>query len=227
MEGSTKYATFFLIFTFVFTYYSYALAFSSVPLDRWDVSLSYDSILSAGIMLGEADEMNLTYDTGYQYFNLNNTEIRVRWEYSILDGDHFRFQSHVKFFGIGLAWVVMPIRDYGNVIYNSSLVIEYDNETQWARFKFKNGYELFFTDPELENNISRAVYDDGIVNVVVAESITFSNDVNLMTFVSWYAGMITGTRNYGLPSVFNVILQVISMLSLLSVVILAKEMISL
>jgi len=56
---------------------------------------------------------------------------------------------------------------------------------------------------------------------------SFDDDVNLMTFVSWYAGMITGTKSYGLPSVFNIILQVISVLSLLSVVILAKEMISL
>ena len=227
MEGSTKYATFFLIFSIVFTYYSYALAFSTVPESRWDLTLDYDQVFAAGIMLGEADELNLTYGSGWQYFDHNNTEIRVKWDYNVILGYHIRFDSHVKIFNIAITWVSMEIRDYGEYLYNSSLVIEYDNVTEWSQFKFKNGYELFFVDPELENNMTRAVYEDGIVLVTVAESISFKDDVNLMTFVSWYTGTITGTNSYGLPSVFNVILQVISVLSLLSVIILAKEMISL
>lgn len=231
MEGSTKYATFFLIFSIVFTYYSYALAFSGVAENRWDITLSYDEILGAGIMLGEAADLNLTYGSGWQYFTVNNTDIRVEWTYIVIYGDHFRFQTHVKFFGIDIAWTEMQIRDYGTSIFNSSLVVEWNNQTKWSRFKAKNGYEIFFTDPSPdapgEGNITRAVYEDGIVTVTVAESVTFSDDVNLMTFVSWYAGTITGTKNYGLPSVFNVVLQVISVLSLLSVIILAKEMIRL
>jgi len=227
MEGSTKYATFFIIFTIVYTYFSYALAFSVVPENRWDVTLDIEEIFASGIMLGEADDLNLTYGSGWQYFTVNNTEIRVEWDYIVTIGDHFRFQTHVKFFGIAIAWTEMGIRDYGTEIYNSSVIIEWNNQTKWSRFTCKNGYELFFTDPEQEHNMTRAIYDDGTVTLTIAESITFSDDVNLMTFVSWYTGMITGTKSYGLPSVFNVVLQVISVLSLLSVIILAKEMISL
>ena len=230
MEGSTKYATFFLIFSIVFTYYSYALAFSAGDMGRWDITLSYDQILTAGIMLGEADDLNISYGgvgTVWHYFTINNTDIRVEWSWIVSVGDHFRFQTHVTFFGLASAWTEMGFRDYGTEIYNSSVIIEWNNQTKWSRFKAKNGYEVFFTDPEQEHNITRAIYEDGTVTITVAESMSFDDDVNLMTFVSWYAGMITGTKSYGLPSVFNIVLQVISVLSLLSVVILAKEMISL
>lgn len=227
MEGSTKYATFFLIFTVVFTYYSYALAFSSVDQERWDITLSYEEILSAGIMLGEADDLNISYGTGWEYFTVNNTDMRVEWTWIVTIGDHFRFQTHVSLFGLAYAWTEMGFVDYGTDIYNSSVIVEWDNQTKWSRFKANNGYEVFFTDPEQEHNMTRAIYDDGTVTITVAESMTFDNEVNLMTFVSWYAGMITGVRGYGLPPVFNVVLQLISVLSLLSVIILAKEMISL
>ena len=229
MEGSTKYATFFIIFTIVYTYFSYALSFSVVPENRWDVTLDIEEIFASGIMLGEADDLNISYGgvgTNWEYFTVNNTDIRVEWSWIATIGDHFRFQTHVTFFGILSAWVEMGIRDYGTEIYNSSVIVEWNNQTKWSRFTCKNGYELFFTDPEQEHNITRAIYDDGTVTLTIAESIGFSDDVNFLTFVSWYAGMITGTKSYGLPSVFNVILQVISVLSLLSVIILAKDLIS-
>ena len=178
-------------------------------------------------MLGEADDLNVSYGTGWQYFTVNNTDMRVEWTWIFSIGDHFRFQTHVTFFGLASGWTEMGFRDYGTEIYNSSVIIEWNNQTKWSRFKAKNGYEVFFTDPEQEHNITRAIYEDGTVTVTVAESMSFDEDVNLMTFVSWYAGMITGTKSYGLPSVFNMVLQVINVLSLLSVVIIAKEMISL
>ena len=227
MEGATKYATFFIIFTIVYTYFSYALSFSVVPINRWDVSLDLDEIFASGIMLGEADDLNISYGSGWQYFTVNNTEIRVEWDYIVTIGDHFRLQTHVSFLGIELYWVEMGINDYGYEIYNSSVIVEWNNKTKVSQFKCKNGYYLLFSDPELEHNITRAIYEDGAVTLTIAESISFDDDVNLMTFVSWYTGMITGTKSYGLPSVFNVVLQVISVLSLLSVIILAKEMISL
>ena len=227
MEGSVKYASFFLIFSIVFTYFSYALTFSATPQNRWDITISIEEIMSTGILLGEADDLNLTFGSGYQYFNVNNTDMRVKWGWLVGVGDTIWFETHVKFFGLGLAWTPMGIRDYGNYLYNSSIIVEWDNQKNWSRFKAKNGYEPFFTDPEQEHNISRAIYDDGIITVTVAESITFGDKVHLMAFVSWYAGMVTGTNSYGLPSVFNIVLQVINMLSLLSVVILVKEMISL
>ena len=226
MEGSVKYATFFLVFSVVFTYFSYALTFSVTPQNRWDITISVEEIMSTGILLGEADDLNLTFDSGYQYFNVNNTEIRVKWGWLVGIGDTIWLETHVKFFGVGMAWTPMGIKDYGNYLYNSSIIIEWVDQPKWSRFKAKNGYEVIFSDPEQEHNISRAVYYDGIITVTVAESISFGDKVHLMTFVSWYAGMVTGTNSYGLPSVFNIVLQVINMLALLSVVILVKEMIS-
>ena len=227
MEGSTKYATFFLIFSIVFTYYSYALAFSAANEGRWDITLSYEDMQSTGILLGEADDVNVTYEGGWEYFAVNNTEMRVEWTWIVTIGDHFRFQTHVKFFGMDLAWMEMGFKDYGTEIYNSSVIVEWEEDRHLSRFQAKNGYIIFFSDPEQEHNITRAIYEDGYVTITAAESITFSDNINLMTFVSWYAGMITGTNSYGLPSVFSIVLQVISALSFLSVVILAKEMISL
>ena len=227
MENTVRYATFFLIFSIVFTYFSYALTFSATPQNRWDITIPIEEIMATGILLGEADDLNLTYGDDWQYFTVNNTDIRVKWDWLAIFGDHVRFQTHVKFFGIDMAWMEMGIKDYGNEIYNSSIIIEWVDQPKWSRFSFKNGYELFFSDPEQEHNISRAVYDDGIITVTVAESISFGDRVHLMTFVSWYAGMVTGTNSYGLPSVFNIVLQLINVLSLLSVVVLIRYMIAL
>ena len=229
MEGSTRYATFFIIFTLVYTYFSYALAFSVVPQNRWDTTLDLEEIFASGILLGERDDLNISYGgvgTNWHYFNVNNTEIRVEWSWIVTIGDHFRLQTHVSFFGVELAWMEMSINDYGNAIYNSSVIVEWNNQTKWSMFKCKNGYYLFFSDPLKEHNITRAIYEDGNVTLTIAESISFDDDVNMMTFISWYTGMITGTKSYGLPSIFNVILQAISVLSLLSVIILAKDLIS-
>ena len=229
MEGSTRYATFFIIFTLVYTYFSYALAFSVVPQNRWDTTLDLEEIFASGILLGERDDLNISYGgvgTDWHYFNVNNTEIRVEWSWIVTIGDHFRLQTHVALFGIELAWMEMSINDYGNAIYNSSVIVEWNNQTKWSMFKCKNGYYLFFSDPLLEHNITRAIYEDGNVTLTIAESISFDDDVNMMTFISWYTGMITGTKSYGLPSIFNVILQAISVLSLLSVIILGKDLIS-
>jgi len=227
MEGTVKYATFFLMFSMAFSYFSYALTFSTVAEGRWDISISVEELMATGILLGEADDLNLTYGAGWQDFTVNNTDMRVKWDWLAVYGDIFWFETHVKFFGIDFAWMDMGIRDYGYHLHNSSIIIEWNNQTKWSRFKAKNGYEIFFTDPEQEHNITRAIFEDGTVTVTVAESITISENVNLMTFVSWYAGMITGTNSYGLPSIFNVIIQAISALSMLSVIILIKEMISL
>ena len=114
MEGSTKYATFFLIFSIVFTYYSYALAFSAGDMSRWDITLSYEDMQSTGMLLGEADDLNLTFGSGYQYFTINNTDMRVKWGWLVGIGDTIWFETHVKFFGVGLAWTPMGIKDYGN-----------------------------------------------------------------------------------------------------------------
>jgi len=138
MEGTVKYATFFLMFSMAFSYFSYALTFSTVAEGRWDISISVEELMATGILLGEADDLNLTYGAGWQYFTVNNTDMRVKWDWLVGIGDIFWFETHVKFFGIDFAWMDMGIRDYGYHLFNSSIIIECNNQTKWSRIKAKN-----------------------------------------------------------------------------------------
>lgn len=229
MESSAKYASFFLVFSILFSYFSYAFSLASTPIESWDLSIDIESLYTAGILLGEADELNVSW-TGntltYYYFSLNNTDIRTSWFASSI-GDRFHFQSHAFIFDLGFGWHPMQIRDFGMNLWNSTIVSKWNNQTKWSLFHSQNGYEIFFIDPEQEGNITRAVYTDGIVGVIIAESINYQREPNMRAFISWYANIVTGTNVYGLPPQFNVIIQLITALSILSLALIIKEMLRL
>lgn len=225
MESSARYASFFLVFSMLFSYFSYAFTLASTPLDSWDLSIDKESLYTAGILLGEWDEINVSW-TGntltYYDFNLTDAEIRCSWFDSAI-GDRFHFQQHVYLFGQGIGWHPIQFRDYGQRIYNSSVINEWNNSTKWSQFSGLNGYEVFFNDPEILGNITRAVYVDGTVSIIVAESMSI-REPNLQAFISWYANIVTGTNSYGLPPQFNIVVQLITALSILSLALIIKEM---
>ena len=223
---SARYATFFLVFSILFSYFSYSFSLAETPLGSWDLSIDRESLYAKGILLGEADEVNVSWtgDTfSYWYFSLNDTDIRVSWNDSIL-GDRFLFQQHVFIFDQGIGWSPIKFRDYNYFIYNSSVTGEWNNGTKWSHFSALNGYEIFFNDPEGLGDITRAIYEDGTVSVIVAESINYQTEPNMRAFISWYANIVTGTNSYGLPPQFNIVVQLITALSILSLALLVKEM---
>ena len=223
---SVKYATFFLVFSMLFSYFSYSFSLAETPIDSWDLSISLEDLYTAGILLGEYDEVNVSW-TGltptFWQFSLNNTEMRVSWYHSVV-GDRFFFQQHVFIFDQGIGWYPVKVRDYGLALYNSSIIERWNNETKWSLFHTLKGYEILFVDPQREGNITRAVYDDGEVGIIVAQSINYLRNPNMGAFISWYANIVTGTNSYGLPPQFNVIIQLITALSILSLALLVKEM---
>lgn len=212
----------------LFSYFSYAFSLASTPLESWDLSIDQESLYTAGILLGEHDELNVSW-TGntltYYDFTLNNTEIRCSWWGSLI-GDRIQFQQHVYLFGQGIGWHPIKIRNYGQLLFNSSIINEWDNSTKWSHFSGLNGYEIFFHDPEGLGNITRAVYVDGTVAIIVAESMSI-RDPNMQAFISWYANIVTGTNSYGLPPQFNIVVQLITALSILSLALIIKEMLRL
>ena len=212
----------------LFSYFSYSFSLASTPIETWDLSIDKESFYSAGILLGEFDEINVTWSgltTTFYTFTMNETDVRVTWMSRIV-GDSFYFEQHIFVFGTGIGWYPMKMRDYGNQIWNTSVINEWNNNTKASQFSALKGYEIFFTDPEKLGNITRAVYDDGTVGIILAETANW-RDPNMISFISWYANIVTGTNSYGLPPQFNIVVQLITALSILSLALIVKEMLRL
>ena len=76
-------------------------------------------------------------------------------------------------------------------------------------------------------NITEAVMILGTLNVTLAETFEEASNFNFWQFLGWYAGLMIGVSSWGLPPVFGWILKIFSALSVLALILLAKEMIRL
>ena len=77
---------FILIVSLVFPIFGMALTQGESEVELYDVSVSPESLVSAGILLREGESHNVSYGGGYVYFTLNDTEVRVKWDNMYISG---------------------------------------------------------------------------------------------------------------------------------------------
>jgi len=211
---------------------------------KFDIAISYESLISAGIMLGNAVSHNVSYGGGYVYFNLNDTEVRVKWDDLGLDpatflpiGDAIKVERKSPLGRITDSWV-FPKRlyisgektDYKSIyVYNSTLIQEWDEDYNWSLFRIpEEGLVMIVQySPSVSNNITEAVYEDGLITVTIGKSLDVNEKVNFRKVVNWYMGLLIGDKSWGLPPVFTWIVRILTSLSVLAMVIFIKEMIKL
>lgn len=205
--------------------------------EQYDISIDSDLLLLAGISLQQAESQNVSWNGGYVYFpNLNDTNMRVAWQEwapgPLGLGVHphgLRFQRQVWGFYWGHLGIQIPgSDDWQFYLYNETIVNEWDDNYNWSRFELRGlAWNLFITPPSHVDNITDAVYENGIVTATLGRVVNTDAGPNWRTFIDWYFGVLVGSNDWGLPSVFNWVIRIISGLSMLSAVLLAKEVISL
>lgn len=228
MEGTQRLAVFFLIFSMSFNFFSYAFSFASnEDMANLKTALSIDELYRAGILLGEAQDKNITFATEYIYYEtLNDTDMRVGW--GLWGADNLRIGQRNTLFSIfQIGYPYVGFRDYGNSVQitNASIIERWNPDYNWSKFTLDNGFIFFIIDPDGENNITDAVYTDGVITGILAESADTYNQVSFDTFISWYASMITGANNYGLPDFLILLVQFMTVMGAATVIFLMKEFI--
>ena len=106
----------------------------------------------------------------------------------------------------------------------SLFISEWDSNYNWSRFTLFDGTNVFIT-PFDGTNITKAVYYDGTLNITVAETFEESTNFNFWQFLGWYSSLMLGSEAWGLPPIFSWVIRLFSALSILAMILLAKEMI--
>ena len=233
MENS-KLAIFTILIAIMFPFFVYGFTTFGADYTIQDVTLSDEDLWRAGIMLGSNAVHNITFATGFTQYNLNETIFRVRWANNalILTPAGFQFRDFLDIDirrdilgeGVLTTWLDCNVKgQWGGSIFNHSIVENWDPSYNWTRFQLQSGYEILITDPDKEGNITSAVYDDGIIQVTIGENLNMQEAIGLRNFVRWYSGLVLGTEDFGLPPFFQIIVRILTILSIFSVYLLIKD----
>lgn len=215
-----------LLISVLFHYFSYSFTVVAFDYSEYDISLDITDLYASGIMIGESDEHNVTYgDNTFTEFVINESRIRVAWiNWFAQGGDGLIFTQRVPFFGFD-AWIDFTFVNIegGENIRNSTITALWESNNNWTKVHAKTGYVLFITDPLKQGNITRAVQEDGNLTLTLAEDISWADEPNLATFMSWYIGLVTGSESWGLPDSFSILVRIMTMLGIFSGIFLLIE----
>ena len=231
---------FILVFNIVFPVLSYTFTGFEAEFGDFDVSLDMDTLMMAGINFVDAESDNLTYNGPWAYFEVQNKTTRFRYMDDVRDpwwvivGDGIATQRQSPGAKARESWdstyrISVKGAKAGNwlkAIWNSTIISEWNIDYNWSRFMLNDGTNLFIT-PFSGNNITKAVYEDGKLNLTVAKTFEQTTNFNFWQFISWYASLMLGTQAWGLPPIFGWIIKIFSAISILALILLTKEMIRL
>jgi len=235
-NGSIKLYVFVLVIGLSFPTLGYTFTTLGGSPTQFDISIDDEILLLAGISLQQAESHNISFNGGYVTFDdLNDTEMRLNWRTwqpgplgigASIDG--IKFERKLW----GFYWGDLGVQSLGSsnwqfFLVNATIVNDWDDNYNWSRFELRGLAWQVFVTPYPGYNITGSVYDIGNLTITLGRVIDTDASPNWRTFIDWYFGVLVGTDEWGLPSVFNWLLRIMSGISLLSAVLLAKEIISL
>ena len=229
---------FVLVLNLIFPVLSYTFTAFGEQSERYETDLDPDSLMMIGLNLVDGESHNLTWEGEWVYYELINVSIRAQWHsYFILPvrmGIRFQKQSAVsQAFKTWLFPYTVEIKSVASnewflILRNETIVRDFDTDYNWSRFVLKDGHHVFVTPFANDGNITKAVYEDGHLNVTIAKSFQEEDTTfNFWRFVGWYSSILIGDQSWGLPSVFGWVIRILGALSVFAVVMLTKELISL
>lgn len=226
--GNTRLYVMVLVLTLVFPVLGFT--FTNWPDDmvNYDISLDAEKLMKAGIILKDAEGHPVTWAGGYVYYNVGNKSQRASWQDRGLILGHglsIQIPSWFGWWDPDYQWLVS--QDTGSkarVVFNSTIVNEWDATYNWTWFRSEDGLNVFIQPNNSSSNITTAVYTDGVLNVTLGYALEDEVNFNFAQFVNWYMSLLLGGESYGLPVFFTWIIRIISAISVLSAILLAKDL---
>ena len=215
-----------LLISILFHYFSYSFTVTAYDYTEYDVSLSIIDLYSSGIIIGEWDVKNVTYgNSTWTVFEVGNETIRCQWQdWWLVGKTGILFQKWTEFFTLQ-PWIDFRWKNIegGLIIQNHTMIAEYDYDLNVTIINGITGYVCLIQDPSRQGNITEAVMESGVIQVVIAEDVAFSSEPDLNSFMSWYLGLVTGSETWGLPDSFSILVRIMSMLGIFSGIFLLSE----
>jgi len=229
--SQTRMYVFVLILNIVFPVLGYTFTAFGEETQDYEISLDPDSLMAAGITLVDAESHNITYDGPWVEYILLNLTIRSSW---YADAIVFQKRSPIgKAFNTWLFPYYVDVKSlqtnkWSGALLNVTIIDDWDSEYNWSRFVLSDGHHIFVTPYATDNNISKAIFVDGHVNVTIAKS--FEEDetsFNFWNFLGWYSSLIIGDQSWGLPPIFSWFIRILAAISVFAMVMLTKDLIRL
>ena len=202
----------------------------------------YDIGIGGGWM--NTDEKNLTYGSGWIYFNstaMGGYEYAGIYESDTYGSHEIRLCDHIPGF-LGLPhWTNMYVDTYNYAhqhLNASDIIANFDTsknytKTYWRAYSDHDdkGWDIyvFFRDYDSNrNNITAALMDDGICNVVIAKQWSVKQ-AGFYDFVFWYGNMINPfSVGYGVTGIqiIALFMQLLTLINIVMLIILTKYLVS-
>ena len=234
----TELYVFILVLNLIFPVLGYTFTVFGAQSGRYEMDLDPDSLMLIGLNLVGGESHTLTFKAGtWEYYTVINTSIRAQWATHELltlpdeDGIRLEKQSAVsKAFNNWWIPYTVPVKsirsnEWFTDIRNDTIVRDFDPRYNWTRFVIKDGHHIFITSFLTDGNISKAVYEDGILNMTIAQSFDEDTTFNFWRFVGWYSSLLIGDQSWGLPSIFSWVLRILGALSVFAMVMLTRDLI--
>lgn len=239
-EGRLGLYIFVLILNLVFPILGYTFTTFGVEPEKYDISLDLNTLMMAGINLVSAESHNVTWMGEWVYFEIQNMTTRFRFMEKIYDTTTFAYKDGVAIQRRSPAslalnnWVFpqsvsakgIKTGNWEQTMTNATIIAEWEQYFNWSRFLLSDGTNLFITCFS-GTNITKSVYEDGTLNVTIAQTFEETTKFNFRQFLGWYTSLMLGTQSWGLPPIFGWSLKLLSALSILAMILLSKELIRL
>jgi len=238
--GRLSLYVFILILNLVFPILGYTFTTFGSEFEEFDINLDSDTLMMAGITLVSGETKNVTWNGEWVYFEIQNKTTRFRFMENmrnpsieiIGDGVATQRQTAVSlalnnwFFAYRLSVKGIKTGDWAKGMFNATIISEWEPNYNWSRFLLSDGTNFFITCFSGEN-ITKSVYEDGTLNITVAQTFDETTNFNFWQFLGWYSSLMLGSQSWGLPPIFAWVIRLFSALSILALVLLSKEMIRL
>lgn len=219
-----------LVITLVFP--TLAFTFTNFPdeMDTYDISLDAQSLMKAGITLTDAETHNITWNRNGDifYYSVGNKSLRVIWQdWGIVLGDGLAIQrpSWFGWWDPDFQWLISQSTGAkARIVFNSTIVSEWDDTYNWTWFRSEDGLNVFIQPNDPASDINTAVFTDATLNVTLGYALSEETSFNFMQFINWYMSLLVGGESFGLPGVFIWILRIVSAITLLSAILLVKDL---
>jgi hypothetical protein len=234
-DGQLKLTVFSFVLSILFPTFAYALTTFGDQPEFFDITLDNNELINAGIILSDGESHNVTYNDVYKEYNVSEVVVRVNWKQSVAPPDFFRHitQSWLgKRLGTwlgGFFHLIKPIIDT-NVLpetgmNNITVINNFNLDYNWTYYglKERNLVALISTLPSDNNNITKAIMETGTVTVTIGTKLIEADDINFKNFASWYINIVTGDIDWGMPSFMLLIMRVFTFMTILSGILLARE----